>query len=58
LSKERPEERIKEVGLEGRVWVHLLDYRDIPVEFQKEFHAFVSMEMLKVILPQQRSPDE
>ncbi|KIJ91468.1 hypothetical protein K443DRAFT_482913 [Laccaria amethystina LaAM-08-1] len=50
LSKEQKslaEERIKEAGLEGRVRVHLLDYRDIPAEFEKAFDAFVSIEMLE-----------
>ena len=42
------EERIKEAGLEGHIWVHLLDYRDIPAEFEKAFDAFVSIEMLEV----------
>jgi cyclopropane-fatty-acyl-phospholipid synthase len=51
LSKEQKslaEERIKEAGLEGRIRVHLLDYRDIPAEFEKAFDAFVSIEMLEV----------
>ncbi|CAA7259579.1 unnamed protein product [Cyclocybe aegerita] len=41
------EERIKEAGLESRVRVHLLDYREIPAEFEKAFDAFVSVEMLE-----------
>ena len=51
LSKEQKslaEERIKEAGLEGRIRVHLLDYREIPAEFEKAFDAFVSVEMLEV----------
>lgn len=44
------EERIREAGLEGRIRVHLLDYREIPAEFEKAFDAFVSIEMLEVIL--------
>jgi cyclopropane-fatty-acyl-phospholipid synthase len=51
LSKEQKslaEERIKEAGLERRIRVHLLDYRDIPAEFEKAFDAFVSIEMLEV----------
>lgn len=35
-------------GLEGRIRVHLLDYREIPAEFEKAFDAFVSIEMLEV----------
>jgi cyclopropane-fatty-acyl-phospholipid synthase len=53
LSKEQKslaEERIKEAGLEGHIRVHLLDYRDIPAEFEKAFDAFVSIEMLEVSL--------
>jgi len=45
------EERIKETGLEGRIRVHLLDYREIPAEFEKAFDAFVSIEMLEVCSP-------
>jgi len=47
-QKRLAEERIKEAGLESRVRVHLLDYRNIPVEFEKAFDAFVSVEMLEV----------
>lgn len=50
LSREQKslaEERIKEAGLEGRIRVHLLDYREIPAEFEKAFDAFVSVEMLE-----------
>jgi cyclopropane fatty-acyl-phospholipid synthase-like methyltransferase len=42
------EERIKAAGLEKRIRVHLLDYREIPAEFEKAFDAFVSVEMLEV----------
>jgi Mycolic acid cyclopropane synthetase len=42
------EERIKEAGLEGVVRVHLLDYRELPLEFEKAFDAFVSIEMIEV----------
>ncbi|KAF8659523.1 hypothetical protein AX16_001822 [Volvariella volvacea WC 439] len=46
-QKTLAEERIKEAGLEGRIRVHLLDYREIPAEFEKAFDAFVSIEMLE-----------
>ncbi|KAG5732271.1 Cyclopropane-fatty-acyl-phospholipid synthase [Termitomyces sp. T112] len=46
-QKALAEERIRAVGLEGRVRVHLLDYREIPAEFEKAFDAFVSIEMLE-----------
>ncbi len=38
---------MRERGLEGRVRVHLMDYRDIPPEFENAFDAFVSIEMLE-----------
>ncbi|CAL1703270.1 unnamed protein product [Somion occarium] len=41
------EERVNAAGLHGRVRVHLLDYRDIPPEFEHAFDAFVSIEMLE-----------
>ncbi|KAF9242945.1 Mycolic acid cyclopropane synthetase-domain-containing protein [Melanogaster broomeanus] len=50
LSKEQKalaEERIKEAGLQHRIRVHLMDYREIPAEFEKAFDAFVSIEMLE-----------
>jgi cyclopropane-fatty-acyl-phospholipid synthase len=49
-QKRLAEERIQEAGLESRIRVHLLDYRNIPVEFEKAFDAFVSVEMLEVLL--------
>jgi cyclopropane-fatty-acyl-phospholipid synthase len=42
------EERIKKAGLEGRIRVHLLDYRELPPEFENAFDAFVSIEMIEV----------
>lgn len=42
------EERIRAAGVEDRVRVHLLDYREIPAEFEKAFDAFISIEMLEV----------
>lgn len=50
LSKEQKalaEERIREAGLEGRVRVHLMDYRELPPDFEKAFDAFVSIEMVE-----------
>ncbi|KAJ7590598.1 cyclopropane-fatty-acyl-phospholipid synthase [Mycena floridula] len=46
-QKTLAEERVRAAGLEGRVRVHLLDYREIPAEFEKAFDAFVSIEMLE-----------
>jgi cyclopropane-fatty-acyl-phospholipid synthase len=47
-QKALAEERIKAAGLEGKVRVHLMDYRNIPPSFEKAFDAFVSIEMLEV----------
>lgn len=47
-QKALAEERIREAGLEGRIRVHLMDYRDLPPEFEKAFDAFVSIEMIEV----------
>jgi cyclopropane-fatty-acyl-phospholipid synthase len=47
-QKNLAEERIKAAGLENQIRVHLLDYREIPAEFEKAFDAFVSVEMLEV----------
>ncbi|KAF8629587.1 hypothetical protein AX15_003334 [Amanita polypyramis BW_CC] len=46
-QKALAEERIRAVGLEDRIRVHLLDYREIPAEFEKAFDAFISIEMLE-----------
>lgn len=46
-QKALAEERVRIAGLEGRVRVHLMDYRDIPAEFEHAFDAFVSIEMLE-----------
>ncbi|KAJ7067846.1 cyclopropane-fatty-acyl-phospholipid synthase [Mycena amicta] len=46
-QKKLAEERIKEAGLEACIRVHLLDYREIPAEFEKSFDAFISIEMLE-----------
>ena len=54
LSKEQKalaEERVRAAGLEDRIRVHLLDYREIPAEFEAAFDAFVSIEMIEVRLP-------
>jgi hypothetical protein len=47
-QKRLAEERVEAHGLQGRVRVHLLDYREIPAEWEKAFDAFVSIEMLEV----------
>ena len=46
-QKTLAEERIRDRGLEGRVCVHLMHYRDIPAEWEHVFNVFVSIEMLE-----------
>lgn len=41
-------ERVKEAGLERQVHVHLMDYRNMPPEWEKSFDACISIEMLEV----------
>lgn len=47
-QKRLAEERVREAALEGRVRVHLMDYREIPREWDGVFDAFVSVEMIEV----------
>jgi cyclopropane-fatty-acyl-phospholipid synthase len=51
-QKRLAEERIREAGLQDLIRVHLMDYRDIPKEFEKKFDAFVSIEMVEVNFPE------
>ncbi|THH18022.1 hypothetical protein EW146_g2887 [Bondarzewia mesenterica] len=46
-QKKLAEERIRTAGLQDRIRVHLMDYRELPAEFEKAFDAFVSIEMLE-----------
>ncbi|KAH9943933.1 CFS1-like protein [Amylocystis lapponica] len=46
-QKLRAEQRVRDAGLEGRVTVHLLDYRALPDTFKGAFDAFVSIEMVE-----------
>lgn len=46
-QKKLAEERIQKAGLQDRIRVHLMDYRELPAEFEKAFDAFVSIEMLE-----------
>lgn len=50
-QKALAEERIKAAGFEDRIRVHLLDYREIPADFEKAFDAFVSIEMIEHVGP-------
>jgi cyclopropane-fatty-acyl-phospholipid synthase len=47
-QKRLADERICAAGVEGRVRVHLMDYREIPCAWDGCFDAFVSIEMLEV----------
>ncbi|KAJ4481962.1 CFS1-like protein [Lentinula aciculospora] len=42
-------QRIKADGLEGRVKVHLMDYRDMPEEWKGSFDRVVSVEMIEAV---------
>lgn len=50
-QKTLAEERIKALGLQDKIRVHLMDYRDIPAQWAGRFDAFVSVEMLEVGVP-------
>ena len=47
-QKTLAEERIRAAGLQDKIRVHLMDYRDMPLEWAGRFDAFVSVEMLEV----------
>ncbi|KAF9782351.1 Mycolic acid cyclopropane synthetase-domain-containing protein [Thelephora terrestris] len=46
-QKTLAEDRVREAGLQGRIRVHLMDYRDMPADWAGRFDAFVSVEMLE-----------
>lgn len=51
LSREQKagaDERIRKLGLQDKITVHLLDYRNLPKNFEHQFDAFISMEMIEV----------
>lgn len=52
LSKEQKslaEARIAAAGLEKQITVHLMDYRDMPAEWNNSFDRVVSIEMLEAV---------
>jgi cyclopropane-fatty-acyl-phospholipid synthase len=51
-QKKLAEQRIAAAGLSDKIRVHLMDYREIPAEFENAFDAFVSIEMLEHVGPQ------
>ncbi|TFK22195.1 putative cyclopropane fatty acid synthase [Coprinopsis marcescibilis] len=50
-QKNLAEERIAAAGLEDRIRVHLMDYREIPAEWENAFDAFISIEMIEHVGP-------
>jgi cyclopropane-fatty-acyl-phospholipid synthase len=42
-------QRIRKEGLQDRIRIHLLDYRDMPAEWKGAFDRFVSIEMLEAV---------
>ncbi|KAI0034405.1 cyclopropane-fatty-acyl-phospholipid synthase [Vararia minispora EC-137] len=46
-QKRLADERIRAAGLQEHVRVHLMDYRELPPDFEKAFDAFVSVEMIE-----------
>ena len=43
------EQRIKAKGLQSRIRVHLMDYRNMPLEWEGRFARFVSVEMIEAV---------
>ncbi|KAF9553889.1 cyclopropane-fatty-acyl-phospholipid synthase [Agrocybe pediades] len=43
------EQRIASSGLQDRITVHLMDYRNIPPEWEGRFSRFVSVEMIEAV---------
>ena len=48
-QKALAEERIRSAGLEGRIRVHLMDYRAMPPEWHHSFDRVVSIEMIEAV---------
>ncbi|KAF4599518.1 Vacuolar fusion protein mon1 [Pleurotus pulmonarius] len=42
-------ERIKEAGLDDRIRVHLMDYRNMPPEWEGSFDRVISVEMIEAV---------
>ena len=47
-QKQLTEERARAAGVDGRIRVHLCDYRELPPSFAHAFDACVSCEMVEV----------
>lgn len=48
-QKALAEQRIREAGLQDKITVHLMDYRDMPVQWTDRFDRIISVEMLEAV---------
>ncbi|KAG5221475.1 Vacuolar fusion protein [Salix suchowensis] len=48
-QQELATQRIKEAGLEDRIRVHLMDYRNMPAEWEGAFDRVISIEMIEAV---------
>lgn len=48
-QKALAEKRIAEAGLSDKIKVHLMDYRDMPIEWNERFDRIISIEMLEAV---------
>lgn len=48
-QKALAEERIAQAGLSDKIKVHLMDYRDMPLEWNERFDRIISIEMLEAV---------
>ncbi|KIM48716.1 hypothetical protein M413DRAFT_437892 [Hebeloma cylindrosporum] len=48
-QKELAEQRISAAGLTDRITVHLMDYRNMPAQWEGSFARFVSVEMIEAV---------
>ena len=47
-QKQLTEERARAAGVDGRIRVHLCDYRELPADFEHAFDALITSEMIEV----------
>lgn len=48
-QKDHAIQRIRDLGLENRVRIHLMDYRSMPESWKGSFDRFVSIEMMEAV---------
>lgn len=48
-QKALAEQRISQAGLSDKIKVHLMDYRDMPIEWNERFDRIISIEMLEAV---------